>query len=456
MRSAFKWVVCLLLCVVGPAMAGEAPPPESGDVSSPDALLDVEGLSESLTAGRLLEASRRVVDEGIAEYSYTVQVGPGAYDVITVHRVVTELLPGIPRIGQKPVFLVHGDLWGFRGAFLPSVESSAVPREKSFALYLARQGRDVWGVDLRWVHVPATTTDFTFMQNWNLETHLQDVRAGLLLANQVRTLGSSSVTPMPLLGWSRGATIGYALLNAEAKSPANQHLVSAFVPVDMAYVFDKTDAVQSEISRAACDGYTMLSALQQSGVYVEGSGQTVQGLGVLAITAPQAPSPLLMGLTNREAALLAGSATYMLQGVPLFDWYHFTGGLFSGTTPTGLTWTNERFFFDVMRQASPFQSSGEQVETLALWCGSPTQPYNDRLNKVKVPVLYVGAAGGVGELGLATLKQLGTKDKDLFSLIVRRLADSDRARDFGHADLFLASDADQLVWSHIANWLAHH
>jgi hypothetical protein len=146
----------------------------------------------------------------------------------------------------------------------------------------------------------------------------------------------------------------------------------------------------------------------------------------------------------------------MLQGVPLFDWYHFTSGIFSGTTPTGLTWTNERFFFDVMRQASPFQSSGEQVETLALWCGSPTLPYNDRLNKVKVPVLYVGAAGGVGELGLATLRQLGTKDKDLSTLLVRRLADSEHAWDFGHADLFLASDADQQVWPHIASWLARY
>ena len=454
MRSPIKWVMCLLLCVVGPAMAGEAPAPGPGDVSSMDALLDSEGLAESLAAGGLLNVEQRSVDEGITEFSYTVQVGSGVYDVITLHRVVTVERPSnLPRSGQKPVFLVHGDLWGFRGAFLPTVASAAVPREKSFAIYLARQGMDVWGIDLRWVHVPANTTDFTFMQNWNLETHLQDVRTGLLWANQLRTVGNSSVEPMPLLGWSRGAAIGYALLNAEAKLPANQRLVSAFVPVDMAYVLDAAATSQRE---AACDGYTMLSVLQQSGVYVERSGETVQGLGSLAISAPNEPSPLLLGLTNRQAALLAGSATYMFQGVPIFDWYHFTGGTFSGTTPTGLTWTNERLWFDVMQQASPFQSIGEQVETLALWCGSPTQPYTDRLSQVKVPVLYVGAAGGFGRFGLASLSKLGTKDKDVSTLFAQLLPDSERARDVGHADLFLASDADQQLWPRIVSWLASH
>ncbi|MFY0583870.1 hypothetical protein ACN28S_64770 [Cystobacter fuscus] len=194
MRSPIKWVVCLLLCVVGPAMAGETPPPEPGDVSSPDALLDVESLAESLTAGRLQEASRRVVDGGIAEYSYTVRVGPGAYDVITVHRVVTELLPGIPGLARSPSSWCM-ETSGASG--VPSFRAWRVPRcrARSPSPSTGAPGKGCVGVDLRWVHVPATTTDFTFMQGWNLETHVQDVRAGLLLANQVRSLGPSVGSP---------------------------------------------------------------------------------------------------------------------------------------------------------------------------------------------------------------------------------------------------------------------
>ncbi|OJH37395.1 hypothetical protein [Cystobacter ferrugineus] len=452
MRFPIKWVVCLLLCVVGPAMASEAPSPGPEDVSSTDAFSDAEGLAESFTAGWLLDVERREVEAGTGEYSYTVRVGSGAYDVIILHRVVAESSPGRPRSGLKPVFLVHGDLWGFRGAFLPSLASTVVPRSKSFALYLARQGLDVWGIDLRWVHVPANTTDFSFMQNWNLETHVQDVRAGLFLASQVRRPGNLGGEPMPLLGWSRGAAIGYALLNAEAKLPANERRVSAFVPVDMA-LHELEDKSQKD---AACDAYNTLSMLQLSGVYVERMGETVRALGVLARTEPSKSSEILLGgLTNREAALLAGSATFMLPPT-IFDWYHFTGGTFSGMTPTGLTWTNENFLFEVMAQASPFQSRGEQVETLALWCGAPTLPYIDRLSHVKVPVLYVGAAGGMGRVGFTTLSELGTKGKDVSTLLVQHLADSDRVLDFGHSDLFLATDADQQVWPHIARWLASH
>src|SRR5690242_11416645 len=51
---------------------------------------------------------RQVVDD-IFEYSYPVRVGHGTYDVITLHRVVRELAPGLPVRTPKSVFLVHGD-----------------------------------------------------------------------------------------------------------------------------------------------------------------------------------------------------------------------------------------------------------------------------------------------------------------------------------------------------------
>jgi hypothetical protein len=450
MRTPIKWAVGLFLWVVGSTASVAAP--ISPDAVLPGRLLEgCESVRSGVSTCTLLEADRRVVESGIAEYSYTLRVGSGAQDLITVHRVVAELFPGRALPAHQSVFLVHGDLWGFRSAFLPGVTSSAVPREKSFAIHLARQGMEVWGIDLRWVHVPANTTDFTFMKDWNLEMHVQDVSTGLLLARTVRAVGPARAGPMPLLGWSRGATIGYALLNAETQWSPDRRQVSAFIPVDMAYVFG-ADATSQRAS--ACQGYQTLSTLHAAGMYVDGSGQTLHALGFSAINAPALPSPLLPGLTNRQAALLAGTATYLLQGNPVFGWYHFTGGVFAGSLPTATTWTHERFLFETMEQASPLQSVGEQVETLAMWCGSPTLPYTQWLGQVKVPVLYVGAAGGVGRFGLATLSRLG--GKDVTSYVVQRLADSDRALDYGHADLFLAADADTTVWSRIVDWLERH
>jgi hypothetical protein len=91
-------------------------------------------------------SERRQVFEDVFEYSYRVRVGPGVYDFITLHRVVRETAPGVPLRTPKSVFLVHGDIWGFRGAFLGSLGSEAVARQQSFALFLARRGVDVWAI----------------------------------------------------------------------------------------------------------------------------------------------------------------------------------------------------------------------------------------------------------------------------------------------------------------------
>jgi hypothetical protein len=163
---------------------------------------------------------------------------------------------------------------------------------------------------------------------------------------------------------------------------------------------------------------------------------------------------MLAGLTNRQAGLLTGSATYLLQNPPIFPVYHWTGGQFALGLPTGLSWTRERFFFDALVQASPYQSIGEQVDTLAMWCGAPNVPYDDYLHEVKVPVLYVGAAGGFGDYGLHSLGKLGSTD--VKQLVVKRLPDAARALDYGHSDLWMADDAAATVWTPVLDWLRSH
>ncbi|HEX8437620.1 MAG TPA: hypothetical protein VF697_21110, partial [Archangium sp.] len=117
-------------------------------------------------------------------------------------------------------------------------------------------------------------------------------------------------------------------------------------------------------------------------------------------------------------------------------------------------WTHERFFLEGLTQASPFQSIGEQVETFAMWCGALDVPYDDFLSEVRVPVLYVGAAGGVGRYGFHSLTQLGSKDVTRY--VVQRLPDTARAFDYGHADLLLAENAPKDVWAPILDWVQRH
>ncbi len=404
--------------------------------------------SHSLVA----HTARRQLFEDIYEYSYRVQVGPGVYDVITLHRVVREVLPNLPLRVPKSVFLVHGDVLGFRAAFLGSVASTAVPKQHSLAIFLAKQGVDVWGIDLRWVHVPAGTTDFSFMKDWNLGLHARDLGVGLRLARWMRGDGMGR---MALLGWSRGAAVSYAYLNAEARLSPEKRQVSGFIPVDMAYSLAPEHTAERV---AACKTLAALSELQATGQYEGGQmGAFLQFLSSLAITASDEGSLIIPGLTNRQTGLVVGAATYRLQNPPIIPVYHWVGGEFVAEVPTALRWTRERFFFDALMQASPYQSIGEQVDTLAMWCGAPDVPYDDYLHEVKVPVLYVGAAGGFGRYGLYSLGLLGSWDDDVVDLlVVQRKPDADRALDYGHADLLMADDAPTAVWTPLLNWLLMH
>lgn len=397
---------------------------------------------------------RRQLAGDVAEYSYRVRVGLGAHDFITLHRVVREPTAGMPLRTSKSVFLVHGDVWGFRNAFLASASSQTTTSGHSIAIFLAQHGVDVWGLDERWVHVPEETTDFSFMKDWNLGLHARDVGTGLALARVARALHGNGVEKMVLLGWSRGAAVSYAYLNAETQLPPELRQVSGFIPVDMPYKL----APDATTERAnACTAYAALAQLQASGQYEGGKvGQLIQDLGALALAQPDvgSPIPMLQGLTNQQAALLFGGATYALQVPPVIPAYHWTGAQFSSGLPTGLKWTGMSYFFEGMTQASPYQSIGEQVDTLAMWCGAPDVPYDDHLSEVKVPVFYVGAAGGSGAYGLHSLSLLGSTDRG--SLVVSGPPGTSRAEEYGHADLFLANDAETRVWTPILDWVQRH
>ena len=163
----------------------------------------------------------------------------------------------------------------------------------------------------------------------------------------------------------------------------------------------------------------------------------------------------------RQLGLTVGAATFSLLtneafGIqPAVPFYHFTAGAFgSDGLPAGLQHVDPQPFFDFLSTARPYQSFTEMVESERMMCGDESLPYDDHLAQVKVPVLYVGAAGGYGGYGVHSAKQLGSKDVSVH--LVQRLPDAWRVADYGHADLFLASDAKQTVWAPILEWMKRH
>jgi pimeloyl-ACP methyl ester carboxylesterase len=398
---------------------------------------------------------RRVVARGVAEYSFKLRVGNGPYDVIGLHRVVKESAPNVPAPAAQAVFLAHGDLWGFRPAFLgevPSVLPLPGPTAPSLPVYLAQNGVDVWGIDFRWTLVPATNDiDLSFMQNWGIETDAADLGTAISAARFARAAGGNGFGQVTLLGWSRGGQIGYAYLNSETQLPARLRQVKGFIPAD---IYLKTDVAQ--FKSFACTRQQGEEAAIAGGTYANSTGSLISTLGSLAIADPNGSSADVPPFTNRQAGLLVGEATYALQGgLEPTPFYHMTGGTFDATgVPTGLLYTTDQALFNLEKGASPFQPYREQAEADASTCEQTDVPFDDHLGDITVPIFYVGAGGGFGDSGLYTTTLLGSTD--VTSHIVSLVPAAQRAIDFGHADLFQGTNAQALVWQPILTWLQAH
>ncbi|HEX7186082.1 MAG TPA: hypothetical protein VF756_29925 [Thermoanaerobaculia bacterium] len=393
---------------------------------------------------------RRVLTGDVVEYTFDVRVGAGAYDVITVHRVVRETAPFEPVRTDDSVLLLHGDIWGFRPAF------TAEPA-RNLPVYLAQNGVDVWGIDQRWINVPASETDFAFMQGWGFQHDIQDLYLSLSVARGVRLFTGNGFDRMHLLGWSRGGMIGYAYLNAETRVAEGLRNVEGFIPVD---IYLKTD--DAGFREAACRRSVQRQAQLATQTWQDSTGTLVQTIALLSTVDPLGLSPIFPGLTNRQAGLLVGEATFVLL-VPNepAPFYHFTGGNFaplpavSGLpVPTGLRYSPEETWLTMLGGASAYQPVRQLADAELMMCDQQDVPFDDHLAEIDNPVLYVGAGGGFGEYGVYTTTLLGSTDvtTHLVDLTPAEL----RLFDYGHADLFIGTDAQTLVWQPILSWLQAH
>lgn len=390
----------------------------------------------------LQHAERRALTSDVAEYTFKVRLGSGTYDEIVLHRVVRETAPGTPAHTANAVLLAHGDIWNFRAAFLTG--------SRPLPVFLAENGVDVWGIDYRWTLVP-TGADPSVMQHWGIEQDASDLGFALAVARYGRAMTGSGFDPLVLLGWSRGGQIGYAYLNQESQLPAGQRHVRGFIPVD---IYLKTNV--PELKAAACQRQQNTEALIAGGQYANAVGGLVSLLGTLAIVDPNGASILDPNLTNRQAGLLVGEATFvLLGGLEPAPFYHFTGGVFDQFgAPAGLTYSNEADLFAFEQMSAPYQPNRELADADAAVCEATNVLFDDHLGDITVPVLYIGAAGGFGDYGLYTTTLLGSTD--VTSLIVQKLPPPQRLFDYGHADLFLANDAEEEVWQPMLEWLTSH
>ena len=379
--------------------------------------------------------SRTELGAGIAHYQFKVQMGEGEFDIVRIHRVIRESRPYHPIPTKGDVFMVHGAFTGFNGTFFSvGLESSDINAKTSSPFYLASKNIDVWGIDMGWTMVPNSASDFSFMEGWGYEKDADHTLQAMRIARIVRGLTRQGCSALNLLGMSSGNTVAYAAANIETQeNNKRKRHVKGIISIDNAF-----KAVDGD---SGCVFAEPIEDEIADGIFQNEFGGFFKLLADLALEYSDDPSPIFEGFTNIQAFRFANYGNDL-------NGFHFFGGNLDGP-----------FYSDEMRilraasNYSTFMPNLLWQEIDAVNCTSMDVSFDDYLDLISVPILYIGARGGSGsEAGFYTSSL--TASSDITNQLVS--VNDDISLDFGHVDMWVGYNADKLVWSNLRNWLKNH
>lgn len=404
----------------------------------------VPGTNGVLHNVHIRHVDRTVLGEDIVHYRFEVVVGPGEFDQIRLHRIVRERQLWQPIHTVTGLLMLPGSPNSVEMIFLEPLVSPAAAWDHSVAVFLAKNNIDVWAMDYRWALVPPGTTNFEFMKNWGLQRDVDDAKIALSLSRLIRRATGQGFGKIHLLGFSYGTWIAYPVVNQETQLPHGLRNVKGLIPVDAGVTF----AAGEPFRALLCDLIPQDEARYAAGTYNDDSSGLKQ-IGDLARSAPDDPSIFADGFTNYEFALFVGaSITYQPS-------WHFVAGIFddAGIT-TGLQYTDPWLWIDVIRAVPFYFPVRGDIDQERVTCYDVVTPFDDHLGEVNLPILYVGATGGFGERGYYAVTL--TASTEITKFIVQLHSNDEPALDFGHADLFTATNAETQVWQPILDWLVAH
>jgi len=402
-------------------------------------------------ADRPGDVVREALTGDVAHYSFVLRLGDTPNARIRVHRLVREWAPWHPRRTEGAVMLLHGDFSSFASNFAPSPDAG-------MALYLAaHEGLDVWGIDRRWALAPqdAHLADFADM---GLAQEIDDLGHGLAFARAVRFATGGKGERFTLVGFSHGGHLAYAYASAEAAQPEARRHVKALVPLDIyAEIAPGEDPVFHE---RACGDAAFYRQELADGHFEQKNGLFIK-LGTLAQSAPNEPTPFqdfFPGFTNRGALLRFAAQTAEVFPPMFTPVYHLASAVLENGVATAFRDSPENAVAAYFANASPYQATRELADFDTLLCGpAPGQgplPVDVPLERIRIPLYYVGVAGGFGDHGLDTTTRV--RSKDVTTVVLRRFGPEREAEDLGHADILFARDAADIAWKPLAAWIRRH
>jgi hypothetical protein len=324
--------------------------------------------------------------------------------------------------------------------FLPPAYSDAAGWDQAIAIYLAGNGVDVWGIDYGWSLVPAGTGDLGFMEGWGIQRDVDLAYEALEAAQAIRVATGQGNGRMHVLGFSYGVPVGFGMAGMETRLPPGRRLIKGLIMADYE-LLPEDPALQAK----ACTNASGTESQIAAGVFGDPGGTALRTMGFLAETDPDGSSPFLPAFTNLQFALLIGAVN------PGSSWHFVAGEFGAGGVPTGLTYTDEALWVDLMQNTPAIRPLRTVADLQWARCQTGVDvSFDDELGEIRLPILDLDAAGGAG-VGSYTASQTATEDYR--QILVQLLPDGLAALDFGHADLFMAANAEPLAWSPLLDWL---
>ncbi|MFN8256402.1 MAG: hypothetical protein U0W24_11965 [Bacteroidales bacterium] len=387
---------------------------------------------------RLLNMKRSELPGGIAHYEFELRMGDGPFDVVGIHRVVKEYKPYHSVKTNGDIFMVHGGIMDFNSNFLIAGATN-INAKTSSPVYLASKNIDVWGIDLGWTKVPVETTDFSFMKGWGVEKDINHTLAAMSFSRLVRGISSQNYDKMNLLAFANLVTICYGAAGKETQIPSCLHNIKGLIPIDEELICSDEEWVHA-FREETCNSAEVYKEMIENGIYQDNLGTTFNYFAELALTEPEAKSPIFEGMTNYEAIMVIGTMTSPNQ--------HFVGGNLNGLFYSDLT-----RFINGLYSLKPYQPAQEFYEYAVCSCNKENVvSFDDYVGNIKLPIFYIGAGGGVGAVGIYSTTL--TSSTDITTLVVS--VTDDKSVDYGIADLNMGNNSDKLVWEPLRKWLVDH
>jgi hypothetical protein len=431
----------IVACGVSGCSAADLPGDDAFDRAVAQAALQTPGQA-------IDEFDREHIAGDLYHYSLLLRVGDGPNGRVRLHRVVRESAPFRPRPASQAVMMTHGSFAKFTSNFLSSPRAGEDDRHRGLAPYLAERDVDVWGIDRRWATTPAGTPDVSDYPSLGFATSVADIRTGLAFARLVRGISGAGSDRLTLMGFSIGALLTYSVAGDESVRPARDRHVKGIVPID---IYAQIAPENEDLRLKACNRRDQGRA-DMAGGFFDVDNTFVQQLGSYAQTAPNDPSPIWPGLTSRQALYTWVAQTYFYYGVTPV--YHLNGGTLEGEFITRLNFSADHRVEDWHIGAPPHEAYVESVDMDTILCNEGGLPLEDHLADIRVPIFYLGAAGGFGDYGNHSAH--ATRSTDVTTHVVRRLPVAEEVADYGHADLLFAREVPQDAWQTLAAWLTRH